>query len=296
MANLLFAVVCLLWGSSFILMKRAAREFNPWQIGSWRLLGGAITLGLIIWVMRRPWPFRKGDIFPLLVLCVVGYVIPFVVQPHFIGEAGNSALMGMIVSLTPLMVIGVSIPMLHEYPTRNQLIGVVGGLLFMLLLLGDSLRAIEKLDTLDVLLALTVPLCYAIAYTYIRLKFEYISSLVLACVSLTIGAAILMPVAILTPSPESDLTLHPASPMTSMIALGLLGIFCTGIATFLFYWILKQHGPLQAGMVSYVIPVMAILWGWVDGEVISLYQLVAIAGIMAMVALVRWRAETTPTM
>ncbi|MCE9592135.1 MAG: DMT family transporter [Planctomycetes bacterium] len=296
MVNLLFVVLCAIWGSSFILMKRAARDFNPIQIGALRLLGGALTLALIVWVMRRPWPFHKRHILPLFFLAVVGYVIPFVVQPYVIGTE-RSALMGMMISLTPILIVAVSVPMLREYPTKQQLIGVIGGLIFAACLFADSLlkQPIRGIGFGELLLAASVPLSYAVAYTYIRRRFEHVSSLVLSCVSLVIGAAILLPAAAMThsPPPVPD---HPASPMTSMVALALLGILCTGIATFIFYWMIKLHGPLRAGVVSYVVPVVAIFWGWKDGEPISYGQIGSIIGVMAMVALVRWRADNVPPM
>lgn len=276
-------------------MKKATREFNPLQIGGWRLLGGAVTLALIVWVMRRPWPFRKRHIIPLIWLSVVGYVVPFVIQPWFIETAKNSSVMGMMISLTPIMTVLVAIPMLREYPTRQQVVGVVGGLLCLLVLMGDAMRLLPDIAYADLLMAASVPLCYAVSYCYIRRRFENTSAIVLACVTLTIGAAILLPIGLFTPRPTAS-DRFPDSPLTSMIALALLGIICTGLATFLFYWMLKQHGPLRAGMVSYIVPVVAILWGWVNGETITAIQIVAILGIMAMVALVRWRVEATPTL
>ncbi|HMO85819.1 MAG TPA: hypothetical protein PKC18_12970, partial [Lacipirellulaceae bacterium] len=51
---------------------------------------------------------------------------------------------------------------------------------------------------------------------------------------------------------------------------------------------IKKHGPLYAGMVTYVIPVVALAWGQFDRERLSATQAAAIVGVLAMVALVQW--------
>ena len=73
-------------------------------------------------------------------------------------------------------------------------------------------------------------------------------------------------------------------PVASVVVLGVLG---TGLAVFLFYKLILSQGPLFAGMVAYLIPVGALLWGWADGERITLLQVSALAGVLAMVAVVQ---------
>jgi drug/metabolite transporter (DMT)-like permease len=57
---------------------------------------------------------------------------------------------------------------------------------------------------------------------------------------------------------------------------------------FMFYRLIQARGPLFAGMVTYLIPIGAVAWGWADGEPVSTRQLVALAVILAAVALVQW--------
>ena len=71
----------------------------------------------------------------------------------------------------------------------------------------------------------------------------------------------------------------------AVACLLVLGPIATGLGTFLFYRLIQGHGPLYAGMVSYVIPCVATLLGLLSGETITLGQLVAVAGALGMVAL-----------
>ena len=70
-------------------------------------------------------------------------------------------------------------------------------------------------------------------------------------------------------------------------SIAVLGILGTGFAVLLVIWLIVTKGPLFAGMVTYVVPTLALVWGAVDGEVITTRQLLAMAGVLGMVALVQ---------
>jgi len=71
-------------------------------------------------------------------------------------------------------------------------------------------------------------------------------------------------------------------------AIAVLGVLGTGFAVLLVIWLIVTKGPLFAGMVTYVVPTLALVWGAVDGEVITTRQLLAMAGVLGMVALVQF--------
>jgi hypothetical protein len=62
-------------------------------------------------------------------------------------------------------------------------------------------------------------------------------------------------------------------------------VVSTGLMTALFYKIILRKGPLSAGMVSYMVPGVAILWSWLDGESVTSLQLTALAGVLLMVGI-----------
>ena len=75
---------------------------------------------------------------------------------------------------------------------------------------------------------------------------------------------------------------------TVVVYMLLLGVVASGISTMVFIWMILEKGPLYAGMTTYVVPVLALMWGTVDNERISPPQTLAIVGILAMVALVQY--------
>lgn len=134
----------------------------------------------------------------------------------------------------------------------------------------------------DLLFACAVPTTYAIANTYVKRYLTGIPATALSLAALGICAAIMLPVGLaLEPIVVTD-----RFPL-AMLMLVIFGTLGTGVATVLFYKLIHDHGPLFAGMVSYLIPIVALLLGVADGEDLSATQIAALAGILAMVALVQ---------
>jgi drug/metabolite transporter (DMT)-like permease len=278
----MFILVCLFWGSNFILMKKADAAFGPLSIGAGRLLFGMVTLGLVwfLW-QRRRWPFRLADLPSLGLLALLGFVWPFVVQPYLIGKYQNSSFIGIMPALVPLLTIAASVPLLRVHPTARQLAGVMIGLACMALLVGDGLG--RAMAWHDLLLALSVPACYATANTYVKRRFGRSSATALTFAAIALAALVVAPLAASTePVRAQGPTLW-----WSVAALAQVGILGTGASIWMFYILVQTRGPLYAGMVTYIIPLGALAWGWLDAERISVTQVAAVAVILCMVALVQ---------
>ncbi|MBF0432880.1 MAG: DMT family transporter [Fibrobacteria bacterium] len=281
----LLLLISLIWGSSFILIKKASVHFPPASLGAYRMLLGAVTLA-IIWKfssIKSGW--EKKYIPLLLLLSATAYVIPFLIQPFLISRY-DSGFISLIVSLIPLITVIISIPMLKKLPNRFELMGVTGGFLCLLILFKDGLD--RSISLKHLLLWLLVPLCYSIGNTLVKMKFQSVHPLAASCLALSMSGTALFPVSI-----TRDVISTQGSFLQSLIALIFLGVICTGFATALFYILIYRAGPVSAGMVAYIIPFLALFWGWVDGESLSIYQFLALAGILVMVWLTQKQPEKT---
>jgi drug/metabolite transporter (DMT)-like permease len=281
MPYLLFLVVCAIWGSNFMLMKQAALGFSGLQIAVGRVLGGMLVLGLFWALQGGRWRIRVVDWLPLAVVIVIGYAWPYTLQPILVARHGG-ALIGMSVSFVPLITVVLSIPMLGVSPTRRQIIGVLGALACLSAILYESVQ--RDISIFDVILAGSVPLGYAIANICIRLRLRHISSLDLSFLSMLWTALLLAPICGADPTSITETTAFPWWPLTAVVILGTVG---TGLANWMFNQLIVQQGPLFAGMVTNVVPLGAILWGWADHEHVSALQVVAMLGLISMVALVQ---------
>jgi drug/metabolite transporter (DMT)-like permease len=202
----------------------------------------------------------------------------------------------MMVALVPLATIVVSVPMLGIWPSKRQLAGVLGGFVCMLLLLQDGTARGMSASLLA--LALSVPLSYALGNTYLKWKLSHVHAVPLTALVLAMAAAWLVPLELAPDTMEQLGLTGPSQPTDLGMALGslaILGVAGTGVAVLLFIHLVVKEGPLFAGMVTYVVPVFALTWGAVDGETITARQLVAMMGVLAMVALVQLSGRPTGT-
>jgi hypothetical protein len=241
------------------------------------------------WVQRGRHRVSAQDVRRIAGVALVGTALPFVVQPYCLSQGFGHSFFGMLVGLTPLATIMVSVPMLGIFPTLRQVIGVVGGLGCMMLLVTDGVNRGISLGVLA--LALSVPICYGIGNTYLKWKLSHVHAVPLTTLVLATGAAWLVPLE-LVPGLVARLGLAgPTQPHDWPMAIGaiaVLGTVGTGIAVLAFIHLVVEKGPLFAGMVTYVVPTLALVWGVVDGETITLRQVAAIVGVLAMVALVQF--------
>jgi drug/metabolite transporter (DMT)-like permease len=282
MPYLSFAFVCIVWGSSFILMKKGAVWFSPVSIGAWRLIAGAIVLALVGWQTRRPRVVSRRDLGPIAFIALFGFAWPFSVQPYLVARDG-SAFIGMMVSFTPLLTIAASIPLLDIYPARRQLLGVLGPLGFMALLMFDGRD--RGIPLADLGLGLTVPLCYAVTNTVIRRSLTHVPSLEISLLCLAMAGALLLPLSLTIPVERvSVASTDWAVALGSVLFLGIVG---TGIGTLVFTRLIQDQGPLFAGMVTNLVPIGAVLWGWADEEPVTVPQMIALAGLVSMVTVVQ---------
>ena len=285
MAYVWFAFISLVWGGSFILMKKGAVWFSPTAVGAWRVIGGAAILAIVWWRSSNRWSLRRRDLAAMAFVVLFGFAWPFSIQPHLVARDG-SAFIGMMVSFTPLLTIGVSIPLLRIYPTPRQLFSVLGALGFMGLLMWEGVN--RQIPLVDLALAMTVPLCYACTNTLIRKSLGHVPSLDLSFLSLTAAGAILLPLSFAIPGDRGPVaTSDMAVAVASLVFLGVVG---TGISTYLFNKLIYEQGPLFAGMVTNVVPLGALAWGWADGERVTGIQIAALAGLVGMVTIVQMGA------
>ncbi|WP_442485063.1 DMT family transporter [Aeoliella sp. SH292] len=285
MAYLFFALTCLFFGSNFKLMDDAAQVLGPSTVALGRLWGGAAFLLPVVWMRRQSLKIDRETLFRILFVALVGNAYPFAIQPWILSHGADHSFLAVFVPMTPLMTIASAIPMLGIRPTWQQTVGVLGGfLLLMWVVFRDPGE--HNFAAWLVPFAITVPLSYAIGNVYLRRNLRQQSSLVVSAWLMILAGLMLVPLAGYELATEPP-TASSAAWTKAAIAMAVLGPLGTGLCIYMFVEMVRERGPLFAGMVTYVVPPIAFAWGFMDGETISGAQLVGIAGILAMVALVQ---------
>ncbi len=260
-------------------MKKAGLAFGPLTIGASTTFGGALVLWMFWLVKRSAWKIRRQHLVPLIIVSLFGYIFPYAAQPFLIKLIGHGFI-GMMVSLVPIFTILVSIPLLRIYPSQKQFFGVLIGMVCLGLMVIDGLD--RNVSGFYLLMSLSVPLCYAISNTLVQRSLQDLPPIILVALFMTAGTIVLTPLSLAFETITIDHNF-----VTAVGAILLLSVFARGIAMLLFYKMIQDKGPLFAGMVTYVIPVEALMWSWLDNERITLMQVSAILIVLLIVGIVQ---------
>ncbi|WP_027387324.1 DMT family transporter [Chryseobacterium gregarium] len=277
---ILLIVLSLIWGSSFILIKKSLEHFNPYQVGALRVLIAGIIL--------MPVAVSKYKLFPkkhlkwLLLAAVTGNFIPMFLFPIAETEV-SSSIAGIINSMMPIFVIVVGALIWKFETTKQQIIGILisfGGVC-LLVFGGDGEGGEFKL--IPILLLLLATLCYAISTTTVKSKLMDVSSTVLS--AFVFAFVLFLPSAFaLTCTGFFSTFSFNQDTILGLMFVSLLSVFGTGLAMMMNYRLLKVSSPLFASTVTLLMPVVAIAWGILDGEKLSVLQfagaVVIIAGLI----------------
>jgi drug/metabolite transporter (DMT)-like permease len=271
----------------FIVLERVTHVLGPVEIALWRFGGGAAVLGFIWWMKQPSYRLSRGEWVKIALIALVFNAPPQIILPYLIGQGYGHSFFGPMVAPIPLITILVSIPLLGVLPTGRQLVGVLGGLACMALIVDDGFD--RGMSLAFVALALTIPLSSAVCNTIIKWKLGRVPAVPLTTAILVIAGLSLAPLQFSQPTMDGLHLANPSAAPTALtwVYLFVLGVIGTGISTAVFIWMILERGPLFAGMTTYVVPVLSLLWGTVDHERISPQQMAAIAGVLAMVALVQ---------
>lgn len=271
----LFVLLSFIWGSSFILMKEGLKGLNAYQVAGVRILSAGLVL--MPFAAKAFRSVRRSSILYIILSGILGSFIPAIL--FCIAETQiDSALAGILNALTPLFVITVGAVFFHTRITIRQLTGVLVGFAGMLLVLARSLQ-ISYAQVGYALLILIATFCYGLNANMVNRKLRETGSTEIATIAFT---CLILPA--LVQLGLSGFFQHNFGDNIFLKALGaaaLLGLLGTALATVLFYVLMKQAGVLFASMVTYGIPFVALFWGLLAHESISLLQ---VAGLMIILA------------
>jgi len=275
-----FTALCIIWGSSFFLMKEGMRELSAYQVASIRILSAGLVLIPFVKKAWRSIPRAQvgrvmlsgliGSFFPAYLICMAETKI-------------DSALAGILNALTPLFTLLIGILFFQLKARALQIVGTLIGFvgLSLLMVLGTGFQWGNIGYSMLVILA---TLLYGLNVNMVGRYMKGIGALDIA--SLAFVLLIIPSLTILAYTGYFQMALLKPSVLQSSAAAGVLGIMGTAIASIIFYMLVKRTGPVFASMVTYGIPFVAVAWGLLRNEQINGRQLFSLLIILVGVYLV----------
>jgi drug/metabolite transporter (DMT)-like permease len=259
-------VLALVWGSSFILIKKGLIGLTALQLGSLRIIFAAVFLILIGFKSLSKIPAYKWKYIALTSL--FGTFIPaylFAIAQTEIDSSVSSILN----SLTPLNTLILGALVFGLQFKRNQIFGILIGLIgSALLILNGAIHHPEQ-NYYYAILVLIASICYAVNVNLIKKYLHDLSPL-----SITTGnfMVLFFPAFMVLFFSGFFEVVHDVKVQESILFIMILGVVGTGIANILFFKLIQMSSPVFATSVTYLIPVVAFCWGLLDNEMLTPVQ------------------------
>lgn len=258
---LILFVLALTWGSSFILIKKGLMYYSAMEVGALRIvIAFMFFIPLLSKHLRK---IRKKHVPYLLIVGLIGSTAPAFL--FAIAETGiDSSLAGILNSLTPLFTFIISFG-LFKYEAKwfnaAGLALALAGAMGLIIVSGDGNISFNFHYASFVIIA---TVCYAINVNVIKYKLTDLNNITIVTVGFFI-AGIPTLIYLLLFSPFLN-TLSTPDALKGLGYIAILGIVGTSLALMIFYYLIKLKSTVFASSVTYLIPVVAVIWGVIDGE------------------------------
>jgi len=279
-------LLALTWGSSFILIKKGLLGLSPLQLGSLRTVMSSLFIFIIGYkslktIQNHQWKW----------IVITGFLGTFF--PSFLFAFAetevDSGVVSILNSLVPLNTILIGLAVFKITSTKTQVFGVILGFIGASMLIFNSMELHPDQNYLYAGFVVLATVMYASSVNIIKYYLQDVKPIAIATGNFV---AIVIP-AVLVLSFSNFFTAETFQNETIYMSIGcvaILSLFGTVMAKIIFNTLIQLSSPVFASSVAYLMPLVALLWGLLDGEVFGLNQGLASLLILLGVYLVNKNA------
>jgi drug/metabolite transporter (DMT)-like permease len=296
---LLFIFLSLTWGSSFILMKKSMfptgheMVLGPFQVGALRIvIAGTVLLPIALKFKKH---LTRKTFHLLFIVGFFGSLMPSMM--FTLAETGiSSSMAGLVNMATSFFVVIIGVAFYKAKPTVFQLIGLGLGSTGLFLVLNSQADIASNPDIRYALFLFPATVGYAVSLTTIKFKLNHLPSMAITSLSFFLVLVPALLIAIITDA-FSPIFNH-VDGFKAIGYLSILAVLGTAIAVMLFTKLVAISNHIFSSAIAYILPVVAIFIGVLDGEVFPLVNLfwvtLIIAGVFLMNRSTKKKAENSP--
>jgi len=272
---LVLAALSVIWGTSYILMKKGLESFSIYQIGSLRM--SITSLLLLPFAIRNLPKLNRGNILSISIIGFFGSFIPAFLFP-LAQTRIDSSLAGMLNTLSPVFTLVIGILFYRQHTIKSQIAGVFLGLLGAAGLLYNGSFSFNYYGLFVVL----ATLLSGISTNEVS-KVKEMNGLQITSLSFFVISPIAIVIFLFT-------DIHAATETANWIRnlgfITILSVFGSAIGLALFYLLIRDTSPVFASMVTYFIPIVSTFWGIADNEHLTTHTMASVILILAGVYLI----------
>lgn len=279
---LIFLFLCVIWGSSFILIKKGLIAFSPVEVAILRICIASVAFVPIYFFVIRQHISRTqlkyiifagflGNGFPAFLYAMA--------QTHV-----ASSVAGILNSLTPIFTWILGMLFFATAFRLDQFVGVFIGFVGAAIIILLNTQFHFSLDTFSLLIVVGT-ICYGLSANIVKTHLQDINPIVLSAIALfSVGIPALIV------SPFTGLyhdVFHTPGALVSLSAIAVLALMGTVFANILFFRLIQNTNAVFGSSVAYLIPLTALGWGLIDGEVLGLIHVLGMGLILTGIYLLR---------
>ncbi|NAS31252.1 EamA family transporter [Flavobacteriaceae bacterium R38] len=268
-------ILSIIWGSSFILIKKSLIGLSAIQVGALRIIFTSFFLFIagfkaVKEIKKEHWKWIAwsgflGSFFPPFLFAIAQTEL-------------DSAIASILNSLTPLNTTIIGIALFGVLVTKRQILGVIIGLIGTVILIAKGAEFNPNQNYWYSTLIIASSIGYAFNINILK---RYLNNL--GALSIAVGnfVCILLPaIIVLVFTGFFGQVFSSPEMQQGLMYVIVLALFGTAFAKVLFNKLISVASPIFAASVTYTMPLMAIFWGIIDGESLSFYQLIGGAIIL----------------
>jgi len=281
LAVTLLILLSLIWGTSFILIKKGLVAFNPVEVSAIRIaVAGLVLLPMALVKVREV----KKDQYPhLLVVGMVGIFIPaflFALAQTRL----ESSLAGVLNSLSPLWTLIIGALFFQQRFRGYVVLGIVLSFAGAIVLAFSRSGGITLDFNVFALLIVAACAMYGTNVNYIKYKIHNLGSVTIT----SVAVALVAPLGFLILFGFTDFVTKLQTVPGAWTAFGfltILAVMSTAVANLLFNKLIRIRSPLYAASVTYIMPLVSVGWGLLDGEHLYVGHFIGMGAILGGVYL-----------
>lgn len=272
-----------IWGTSFILMKKGLISYTYTQVAAFRLFFSFIFLLPLIFKNFKK--IKQTSLTHILIAAFVGIAIPSVLFTKSQTQI-NSSLAGMLNSLSPVFTMIIGMWFFKARFKRYNILGIILGLIGAAGLMFKGQTGIFDQVNIYALLIAIATMCYGLNSNYVKRHLTHLDGITITALTFLmigpLGGLYLL---------FSDFSQAKASahPLINLGYIAILALFSSAIGMIMYNTLIRYTSAIFVSSSTYIIPVFAIFWGLLDGEVVSPFQFLWISVIFLGVYLVNRR-------
>lgn len=268
-------ILSLIWGTSYILMKKGLESFSPYQVGALRIVITFICLLPV--ALRHFHHLNKTNILSIIIIGLFGSVIPAFLFP--LAETKiSSSLAGMLNSLSPVFTLVFGITIYKRKAIGTQIAGVFLGLLGAAGLLYTGSFTFNLYGLLVVL----ATILSGISSNEVS-KVKELNGIKITALSFFVTSPLAIIYLLFS---DLSVPVHTENWVRNLSYIGILAVLGSAVALVIYYLLIRNTSPIFASSVTYFIPIVATLWGLADNEQFYSSMLISIIFIFAGVFII----------